>query len=141
MINKQNAMEIICYLPSHGKYCFACLLCMSIMGCSTPPEAQSSTESPPQLTEGQNFWNELIKQDEYLRSQFKKIHTGMSETQVRDLMGKEPRILRENLWGFELSRASDTAAEIHNILLVAFEDGIVVSTDVTYTCIETRLKE
>ena len=37
------------------------------------------------------MWQEVEKQDERLRSQFKKIKAGMPPTEVRDLMGVGPR--------------------------------------------------
>ncbi len=65
------------------------------------------------------MWQEVEKQDERFRSQFKKIKAGMPPTEVRDLMGVGPQIKRDDFWGFKLSQASNTLTEI-NITLQVF---------------------
>ena len=79
--------------------------------------------------------------DLQLRAQFEKITIGMSPDMVRGLMKAQPEVIRENLWGFKLSPASDTFEEINWTLLVAFNEGKVSETDTSYTCLyRTRKK-
>jgi hypothetical protein len=75
------------------------------------------------------------RHDEELRSRFEKIEIGMSRAEVREIMGDKPEVIREDLWGFKLSWASDTGPEINWVLLVAFEDGEVSGKETSYTCI------
>ena len=81
----------------------------------------------------------MEERDLRLRAQFEKITVGMSRATVRDLMEAQPDIVRENLWGFKLSSASDTLTEIHWTLLVVFNEGKVSETDTSYTCLYRTL--
>ncbi|MHC5038779.1 MAG: hypothetical protein ACYTHM_15835 [Planctomycetota bacterium] len=77
----------------------------------------------------------MEERDAQLRARFKEVKEGMSPAAVRRIMGVEPKALRPGFWGFELTRASDTATERDLILLVTFEGGKVTKTEVSYTCI------
>jgi len=106
---------------------------LALMGCATEPDPRPIRQT--QADRARSEWKQMKKRDAQLRSQFEKIQVGMSPQEVRTTMGTEPQIKRDRLWGFKLSRASDTDAEINWTLLVAFENGKVKSKQTTNTCI------
>jgi len=110
--------------------CF-CLLILA--GCVASPQEGKVHVSATETARLQS--DQMKKVDEALVSQFKGIKTGMSPAQVRDIMGVEPEVIRDNLWHFKLSRASDTPEEIDWRLIVRFENGLVADTQITYTCL------
>ena len=110
-----------------------CLLIVVLVGCAPEP----GPEPEPARVE----WKRMEDRDSQLRAQFEKITIGMSRATVRDLMEAQPDVIRENLWGFKLSRASDTRTEIDWTFLVVFKDGKVSKMDMSYTCVYWTLRE
>jgi hypothetical protein len=88
-----------------------------------------------EASDGLEVWKQMQERDALLRERHKRILVDMTPEEVEEVMGVEPRIVRESVWGFDLSPASNTSTEVDWVLLVAFSDGRVSRTQVTYTCI------
>lgn len=90
---------------------------------------------------GSKEWEQMAKQDQRLRSQFKKIKNGMTSTEVRSLMGLEPLKVFSHLWRFKLSPASDTATEKNHVLLITFEEDKVSKAETSCDRIDAAPQE
>ena len=111
---------------------------MIIAGCNTAdvPSASPPSEARVNPMEG------MLKQDQALRQRFTTIAKGMTESQVKTIMGMPPHeIVRETTWVYKLSPASDTLTERHWKLLVRFSDGKVQDFQDTYTCYYIEIRE
>jgi hypothetical protein len=111
---------------------------MIIAGCNTAdvPPASPPSESHVNPMEG------MLKRDQELRQRFAKIAKGMTESEIKSIMGSPPHeIIREATWVYKLSPASDSMTERHWELLVRFSDGKVQDFQDTYTCYYIEINE
>jgi hypothetical protein len=80
------------------------LFAVVLAGCASQQVSRPHQQALPESAAASR--KEMEKRDARLRAQFKKITIGMSAGQVRDVMGTEPQVSRDNVWQFKLSRDS-----------------------------------
>jgi hypothetical protein len=113
---------------------------MILAGCSNPgtPPAPALPTPEPRV----NPWEDMLKRDQALRRRFAGIAKGMTESEVKTIMGGPPHeVIRKTTWVYKLSPASDSLTERHWKLLVRFSDGKVQDFQDTYVCYYVGVKE
>jgi hypothetical protein len=89
-----------------------------------------------------NPMDAMLKRDQDLRERFVGVAKGMTELEVKHIMGIPPHdIIRKTTWVYKLSPASDSITERHWKLLVRFSDGKVQDFQDTYDCYYVEIRE